>query len=119
MTWLDEKIKGCKHPMNGKDMNIGSLGGMFGITYKDGSERPPMLFLECKVCGYAYVSFENPPGTKDQASQEILDLANSFHNMRYDKLVEKLDGEFDSITRCIFCNERTYPENECNCKNKK
>ena len=88
-TWLNDKMNKCKHPMNGKDLNMGSCGGMFATQMPDGSMKPSLIFVECYKCGFAYVSHENPPGSANQGEQMMVDLINSFHNMRYDRLKNK------------------------------
>lgn len=86
MTWLNDKIEKCNHAFDVDDMTMGSVGGMFGMTFEDGSNRKPMVFVECYKCGYAYVSYElMGHQSLTKAEKETFDLINSFHNMRYDR----------------------------------
>lgn len=90
MTWLNEKMKECHHHFDKGERNMGSVGGMCGITFPDGSSRFPLVFVECKKCGYAYVSYELMGGQKvSEAEMDTIDLINSFHNIRYDKIKDK------------------------------
>ena len=78
MTWLNEKIQECKH-----SKCMGSAGGMFAFEKPDGSIRPALVYSECNKCGWAYVGREMPP-FPSEGEQEMIDLINSFHNIRYD-----------------------------------
>jgi hypothetical protein len=81
-TWLGKKIGKCKH----KDTNMGSVGGMLGYLHKDGSINRPLIFSECKKCGWVWVQFEdNGHLGLTEAEKEEIELINSFYNIKLNK----------------------------------
>ena len=59
----------------------GSVAGMMGIYYKDGSYRPPMVYAECK-CGLRDLFFEHL--CESELMNDVLEIAKRFYTKNYE-----------------------------------
>lgn len=63
---------------------MGSCGGIFGITFEDGSSRLPMVIWECPLCGDRDIGFELMGNQKvPQSHTDILLLAKNFYTSKH------------------------------------